>query len=478
MMFKVQFLSFYLIIISISNLFAQGSWVNRYGNDTIAEYGKSVELIDGYIYVAGYTEQGPMGNSDFTFSKLDTIGNVIWTKYYGTTEIEVLSSMMYMHEGAFILVGEQFINFDQKNIFYLKTDFDGNIIWQKTHSVQDVRYSPSHLSHTNNHTEFLVAGMYNNGDGTGNNMFFARFDSVGNMIFEKVLQEALNDIAMNVHQNSNGEYLLIGDSNSFNGQGSSTSVLDYDIVVYKFNQDLDEVWYLVVGDTLSSGCQSSYIDENDNLYVVGETYIEGSYEYDIVIFKVDNAGNLIWEKKYGGVGREAAFDLVPSDNGFIITGYSNSNNPGTPTDAFILQTDWEGNGLTWEYYGFEGIDIPYSITKENNAIVVAGVSYSTNDSQIMVIYKPISELLNLQTPVIEKKYNVYPNPAKSQLFLNNFEKVEYINIFNNQGNKIDNSKYTYSSDNECIYIEKLPSGIYYIEVINLDKKQILKFVLE
>jgi hypothetical protein len=461
--------------------FSQG-WVKRIGNDTIAEYGKSVEIVDNFIYIAGYSEQGPLGDADYMFTKMDTLGNIIWTKYFGTTNIEVLSSMKFMHDGTFLLVGEQFISFEQKNIFYLKTDTSGNAIWEKTLSNENTKYTPSHIDMASNHSDFLVAGMINNGSGTGNDMFFARFDTEGNLIFEHIVDEALNDIAMSVHQNTNGEYLLIGDSNSFNGQATGVGMYDYDIVVFKLDTNLNIMWTLVVGDSLSSGCQSSYIDENNNLYVVGETYIVGSFEYDIVFFKANDAGELLWEQKYGGAGRDAAFSLVPNNNnGFLLTGYSNSNNPGSPTDIFLLQTDSLGNGLNWEYFGFENIDISYSIIKENDKIAIGGVSYNGDDAQKIVIYKLKSELINNtinNVHSLENMLTLFPNPTSNSLFINSENcTINSITIFDNLGNKINDSFYSYNTDKKEVTFNNLATGLYFIEVINCDKKTLLKFAL-
>lgn len=458
-------------------------FVNLYGIDTISDYGRSVKTANGYTFLAGYSESGSLGGADFTLKKIDKSGNLIWTKYFGTSGQDILTDMLITHEGDIVMAGEKVISISDKDILLIKVDTLGMEIWNKTYGSPTVIEASSHLSHTADHG-YLLAGIYNDVNGaTGNDMYFIKFDIDGNFVFDKYIPEAKNDAAMSIHEGTDGKYYLVGDSDSYSAPGGSGLFYDVNILVYCFDSTLLEEWMLLVGDTLSNGCQSSMIDNDNTIYVVGETYIQGTSEYQAEFFKVSPAGNLLWERKLGGVGREACFSMAKINNGFLLTGYSNSNSNGTlPTDVFLLHTDTAGYDLNWQYFGFSQIDISYSILYQNNMVLMAGTSNQGSDTQMLLISEDVSQL------GIKSKGNepanapiLIPNPVERQglIYINVPISSELsINIWDNTGKNIKQGDYTYNTDNQTININDLADGLYYIEVISGEKKYREKFVIK
>ena len=63
------------------------------------------------------------------------------------------------------------------------------------------------------------------------------------------------------------------------------------------------------------------------------------------LIKINDNGEIIWEKTFGKYGEDAGFCVIPTlDSGFIITGKSNSleNNNENLFDLWILKTDPNG----------------------------------------------------------------------------------------------------------------------------------------
>ena len=64
-----------------------------------------------------------------------------------------------------------------------------------------------------------------------------------------------------------------------------------------------------------------------------------------LLIKINDNGEIIWEKTFGKYGEDAGFSVAPTlDSGFIITGKSNSleNNNENLFDLWILKTDPNG----------------------------------------------------------------------------------------------------------------------------------------
>jgi hypothetical protein len=108
-------------------------------------------------------------------------------------------------------------------------------------------------------------------------------------------------------------------------------------------------------------------------------------ESDIWVIKIDNNGNLIWEKTYGGLRFDAAEGVRPaSDGGFILSGNSKSEdqdltmNAGE-NDIWLLKIDSRGN-LVWQQT-FGGSDLDYgfdALESSDGSLLLVGESISTD----------------------------------------------------------------------------------------------------
>jgi hypothetical protein len=75
--------------------------------------------------------------------------------------------------------------------------------------------------------------------------------------------------------------------------------------------------------------------------VAGGTISSGSGEDDVWIFKIDESGNLLWERVYGGSNIEFAQSVVATpDGGYIVGGKTMSF--GNGVQLWLLKVDDEG----------------------------------------------------------------------------------------------------------------------------------------
>ena len=79
------------------------------------------------------------------------------------------------------------------------------------------------------------------------------------------------------------------------------------------------------------------------------------YQHDVWLIKVDLDGNLLWDKKLGGSGSEAAMSIATSTDGnYYIVGGSDSDDGDISDDPYynsldywIIKIDGQGN-ILWE----------------------------------------------------------------------------------------------------------------------------------
>lgn len=107
--------------------------------------------------------------------------------------------------------------------------------------------------------------------------------------------------------------------------------------------------------------------------------------FDIWVVKLDDKGTLQWQKSLGGTGSDAAQAVrQTSDGGYIVAGYSNSNN-GDVTgnhgnfDYWVIKLDSAGV-LQWQKsLGGSGEDRAYAIQQTSDGgYIVGGSAASTN----------------------------------------------------------------------------------------------------
>lgn len=168
------------------------------------------------------------------------------------------------------------------------------------------------------------------------------------------------DIPRKITYTKDGGYLLGGTSNSSNGDKHSLSHGKFDIWLVKINPIGELIWEKSYG-----GSSSEYIRD---IIPLADGFLIGGYTSsddgdvqsgnngleDFWVFKIDNTGNLIWERTYGGSNEDLLKSIQSTaEGGFLLAGSTKSYNGdvhsgNTGSDDFwIVKIDSLGN-IDWE----------------------------------------------------------------------------------------------------------------------------------
>jgi len=155
-------------------------WAKTYGG-TIGEYARSVQQTsDGGYIVAGYTASFGAGNGDFFLIKTDANGNIQWAKTYGGTSYDLATSVRQTSDGGYIVAGStESFGAGGRDIFLIKTDANGNIIWAKTYGGI-YRDSATSVQQTSD-GGYIVAGYTDSFGAGGRDIFLIKTDANGNI---------------------------------------------------------------------------------------------------------------------------------------------------------------------------------------------------------------------------------------------------------------------------------------------------------
>ena len=159
--------------------------------------------------------------------------------------------------------------------------------------------------------------------------------------------------------------------------------------------------------------------EGDYL-AVGCTNSKGAGETDGWVIKLDQRGNLKWDRTFGGANNDRIYDVIQTkDGGYLLTGWKELNKGNI--DAWIIKLEEEGN-LEWEKsYDLSENDKIYSIiqTKEGSYVATGCIiSENGKEADAWVIKLDISGNVIWSNIIEGSKLNMYclykPHRSMSQ----------------------------------------------------------------
>jgi hypothetical protein len=202
-------------------------------------------------------------------------------------------------------------------------------------------------------------------------------------------------------ETADGGFLLGGRSSSgVSGNKTSANYGDYDYWIIKIDAVGNKLWERSIGGS-GSDVLTALVSTSDGGFLLGGISSSGvsgtktSANYgdrDFWLVKVDAIGSQLWDRSFGGSGREGADDIfappwsiVPSgDGGFVMGGQSSSGVSGNKTSAnyggsdyWLFKVDADGNKVWEQSFGGNNADYLNSIAPaDDGGFLLGGTSYS------------------------------------------------------------------------------------------------------
>jgi len=204
---------------------------------------------------------------------------------------------------------------------------------------------------------------------------------VGRVTWDETFGGSDDEGANSIIQTTDGGYMVAGFTKS-KGAGI------YDSLVIKFNESGDILKYKVIGGS-GNDWTSSIVQTSDGGYAVaGCNSSKGAGRADFWVIKLDESGNIEWDQTYGYSGREYASSIVQtSDGGYAVAGCNSSKGAGQE-DIWVIKLDDRGNRIWDRTYGGSCNDEAYSIIQTTDGgYAVAGdtKSYGAGKEDVWVI---------------------------------------------------------------------------------------------
>lgn len=182
------------------------------------------------------------------------------------------------------------------------------------------------------------------------------------------------DYASAVCQTADGGFLIAGDEGSFDRKTGRN------VWVIKLGAAGDVLWERTYGGKDRDEAGDIQPAADGGSIVVGSTLSFGAGGEDAFVLRLGPTGTVIWQKAYGGPSADRARAVrATGDGGFVVAGTTESAGAGR-TDVWVLRLESDG-GIRWEAtYGGPEDEIANAVVRaKDGGLIVAGTTESYGD---------------------------------------------------------------------------------------------------
>ncbi len=325
-------------------------WSKTYGGSDDEKGAKITKTSDGGYLLSGYSSSsdgdvsGNEGFHDYWLLKVNSEGAVQWDRNYGFSGSDQAFDAFQTKDGGYFLTG------------FLDVTASGGL------GNDDGKSRTLH-----------GVGEY----------WAIKLDSGGNREWRRFFGGTNNDRSYDALETADGGFLMVGASESIDFD-ITDSKGSYDFWAVRLNGNGDKLWTKSFGGTEIDIGYAVTITKDGNYMLVGDTRsADGDItsalgNADAWVVKFDDSGNIIWQRTYGGDQFESARSVKPLANGnYLISGSTRSGNGDLTAnygenDAWVYIIDGQGN-------------LEFQVNSGGSSLDFANDAIETNDNKVVVV---------------------------------------------------------------------------------------------
>ncbi|WP_157637758.1 hypothetical protein [Flexithrix dorotheae] len=300
-------------------------WEKKFGDDETEEANDLIKTRDGNFMVVGFSDSysGSPGIKDMWVIKFDAAGNEIWNKTYGTdVTIDEGNSIVEAHDDGYLIVGNSFVN-GSLNIMAIKIAENGEKVWEKIYGGQNSEEGTKVVKTGDGYT--IVGNTESKGKGKWD-IWLLHLDKEGNELWDQTYGGGDNETANAIVKTSDGGYLIAGSTYSF-------AFASQDFWIIKTDAQGKEIWNKAIGSYAAEEAFGLIETKDGKFVAVGfqEVWDEAEQAvsldgYDVYIVKIDEKGEVIWDRAVGGEKDQRGFDLAELEDGsLMVVGFTKAD---------------------------------------------------------------------------------------------------------------------------------------------------------
>jgi hypothetical protein len=303
-------------------------WVKQYGTPSTDGALKCVTTIDSCLLIVGIKEDYSTSDGKLWILKLNQNGDTLWTKTYKiNTGRNFPMDIKSCKSGGFIISGYCSTQLNSDAIAMLiKIDSFGNLLWSKIFN------NPS-LSALHSCIEIFDGGIVCTGEigfSSQTDLYLLRADSLGDTLWTRSFGNTSADVGTSIIQTQDSNIIIAGST-------INPVLNNWDIDIYKLSLSGIILWHKTLGD-VKENTAHTIVQLSDGNYLIGGTTNTVSNGYQGLLIKVDNYGDTIWVRTFGSVNSEIGYNVIESlDGGIVFTGVSDVFLPNPHTAMYCIK---------------------------------------------------------------------------------------------------------------------------------------------
>lgn len=311
------------------------------------------------------------------FNSFAQAPEIQWSKAFGGTGNEEAYSIIQTADGGFVFAGETSSadndvseNNGAKDLWVVKLNAQGAIQWENTYGAD--LYDGGSVQATAD-GGFIIGGY---SEGLGPDMFILKLSAAGDQEWEAAIGGTNGSTLKKILTLSDG-YLVLGDTYIMD---ETTSNLYWNIYAAKLNTAGEIVWEQTYGELgENEDFEDATATDDGHFAILGSKLNQDNY--DAWLFKINGNGVVQWEQTYGGSTNENPSGIeVASDGGYVFSAQSSSY--GNISDIIVYKTSDNGQ-LQWHAVtGGSGVE--YGVVKQTSdgGYIVSGYTYSDDGDAV------------------------------------------------------------------------------------------------
>jgi hypothetical protein len=258
-------------------------WLNCYGSYG-DDYGIQIKscLDSGYIFISevelgGFDVQGFHGVTDWWITKIDSIGQIQWSRCMGGSYFDHVKGVTVLPSGGYLVTGingssdgDVTCSDISKSLRVVKLDLQGNIVWDNCYGNGGV-FAGDILATSDGGFVVGASASSNGGDVSGlfgvQNFWFFKADSLGQIQWSGCYGGTRVDELLSLSQTSDGGFLLSGASNS----NLSHSPMNKDALIVKIDSIGNQEWLTYLGGSDDDVANGAIETADHDVVMVGYT---------------------------------------------------------------------------------------------------------------------------------------------------------------------------------------------------------------
>jgi hypothetical protein len=310
------------IFVEKLNAMGDTMWSFHYGGPGVEGGNCVIQAADGGYLVAGHTEDFGSLDCDAFFMKLDKNGNHEWFTHYGGDSDDISQGVIQMPDGGYMMAGITASygntgNEENRHIYFVRIDSQGDSLWTRFYGSPGTDYGYSIAAVAGG--GFLACG-YTSGFGNGEkDGWLLRLNDVGDTLWTRRYVNTADTRYYKIIPTLDGGFMVAGFTTKAgaNPQG----------LMVKLDAQGKQLWQQLYGDgSVHIDFQDVTQLPTGNFLFTGQS-AQSEAQGETYILTTDPNGNKITDETCGGSYSYADAVAAQGNDSYLVAGISMNNDP-------------------------------------------------------------------------------------------------------------------------------------------------------